>query len=61
MTKTHSNKDFDAIAMKRRAARKIHERLSEKEKADRLAYWQERTEALRQRQADHQASRSSSS
>ena len=35
MTKTHSNKDFDAIAMKRRAARKIHERLSEKEKADR--------------------------
>jgi len=47
---TNSEKEFDAVAMKRRAAHRIHERLKDRSCEERLAYWQERTEALRHRQ-----------
>jgi hypothetical protein len=47
---TSSEREFDTVAMKRRAARRIHERLKDASRDERLAYWQERTEALRQRQ-----------
>lgn len=50
MTKTHLEKNFDAVDMKRRAARRIHDRLEGASRDERLAYWQERTEALRKRQ-----------
>ena len=58
---TKSEKEFDAVEMKRRAARAIHERLKVKDMSERLSYWQERTAALRQRQSDQQASESASS
>ena len=51
MTTKAPNSDFDAIAMKRRAARRIHERLREKGQAERLDYWNERTESLRRKLA----------
>lgn len=47
-----SEKEFDAVAMKRQAARSIHERLKDMDRDERLAYWQERTEALRRKQAN---------
>jgi hypothetical protein len=47
---TSSEKEFDAVAMKRRAAQRIHERLKDRSRDERRAYWQERTEALRHRQ-----------
>lgn len=47
---TSSEKDFDTVAMKRRAAQRIYERLKDRVRDERLAYWQERTEALRKRQ-----------
>jgi len=47
-----SEKEFDAVDMKRRAAERIHDRLAEKDEAERKAYWQKRTEALRKRQSD---------
>ena len=58
---TKSEKEFDAIEMKRRVARAIHERLKDKDNSERLSYWQERTAALRKRQSDQQASESVSS
>ena len=58
---TKSEKEFDAVEMKRRAARAIRERLEDKDMSERLSYWQERTAALRQRQSDQQASESVSS
>ena len=58
---TKSEKEFDAVEMKRRAARAIRERLEDKDMSERLSYWQERTAALRQRQSDQQASESASS
>lgn len=61
MTMTKSDDDFDAVAMKRRAARKIHERLADKDQDERRDYWKERTEVLRQRQAERKASENSSS
>jgi len=48
---TSSEKDIDAVAMKRRAAQRIHNRLKDASRDERLAYWQERTGALRTRQA----------
>jgi hypothetical protein len=50
MMTTHSEKSVDAVEMKRRAARRIHDRLKGASRSERLAYWQERTEALRKRQ-----------
>lgn len=47
---TSSEKEFDAVAMKRRAAQRIHERLKDASRDERLTYWRERTEALRNRQ-----------
>jgi len=47
---TSSEKEFDAVAMKRRAAQRIHERLKDTSRDERLAYWQERTEVLQKRQ-----------
>ena len=58
---TKSEKELDAVEMKRRAARAIRERLEDKDMSERLSYWQERTAALRQRQSDQQASESASS
>ena len=58
---TKSEKEFDAVEMKRRAARAIRERLEDKDMSERLSYWQEHTAALRQRQSDQQASESASS
>jgi hypothetical protein len=52
MTTKKTDKDFDSVAMKRRAARAIHERLQGRSREERLAYWKERTEALRERQAE---------
>jgi hypothetical protein len=46
----NSKKEFDAVTMKRRAAQQIHNRLKDASRDERLAYWQERTEALRKRQ-----------
>jgi len=54
MTK-RSEKDFDAVAMKRRAARRIHDRLKGASRNERLTYWQQRTEALRRRQEQTEA------
>lgn len=51
---TSSEKEFDAVAMKRRAAQRIHERLKDRSRDERWAYWQERTEALRYRQEQTQ-------
>jgi len=47
---TSSEQEFDAVAMTRRAAQLIHERLRDASRDERWAYWQERTEALRHRQ-----------
>ena len=47
---TSSEKEFDAVTMKRRAAQRIHERLKDTSRDERWADWQERTEALRDRQ-----------
>jgi hypothetical protein len=52
MTTKKSGKEFDVVEMKRRASRAIHERLKDKDMSERFSYWQERTEALRQRQSD---------
>lgn len=54
---TSSEKEFDAVAMKRRAAQRIHERLKDRSRDERWAYWQERTEALRHRQEQTQGNR----
>jgi len=53
---TNPKSDFDAVAMKRRAARRIHENLQGKDIKERLDYWNERTESLRQKQAEQEAS-----
>ena len=56
MRKTRkAKKDFDCVAMKRRAAQAIHQRLEGKSPGERLEYWQRRTEALRGRQRDANA------
>lgn len=55
MTTTNDEKDFDAVAMKRRAARVIHERLKDLSREERRKYWTDRTEKLRRKQADQQA------
>jgi hypothetical protein len=47
-----SDGKFDAVAAKRRAARRIHERLASADETGRLSYWQKRTEALRKRQSN---------
>lgn len=52
MTTTNSEKEFDAVAMKRRAAQRIHDRLKDASRDERLSYWRERTDALRARQQD---------
>ena len=49
MTMKKTDKDFDSVVMKRRAARAIYQRLQDKSLEERLAYWQERTEALQRR------------
>jgi hypothetical protein len=51
----NDEKDFDAVAMKRRAARVIHERLKDLSREERREYWVDRTEELRRKQADQQA------
>ena len=48
-------KRFDCVAMKRRAAKAIHQRLEGKSPDERLEYWQQRTEALQERQRDSNA------
>jgi hypothetical protein len=53
---TTPKSDFDAIAMKRQAARRIHEYLQGKDTKERLDYWNERTESLRQKQEEQRAS-----
>lgn len=50
--KERSEKEFDAVAMKRRAAKAIRERLRGRSREERRAFWAERTEALRRRQAE---------
>lgn len=52
---THSEKNVDAVEMKRWAARRIHDHLKGASRNERLAYWQERTEALRRRQEQTEA------
>ena len=47
-----SDGSFDAIAMKRRAARRIYKQLAGMDETGRLSYWQKRTERLRKRQSD---------
>lgn len=54
MTTKSDEKDFDAVAMKRRAARAIHERLKDLSREERRNYWTDRTEALRRKQAEQQ-------
>lgn len=44
------NKTFDCIAMKRRGAEKIYDHTKDLTLEEELAYWQQRTAALRQRQ-----------
>lgn len=43
--------DIDSVAMKRRGARAVHERLQGTSREERLAFWAERTQQLRERQA----------
>ena len=47
-----SDGNFDAVAMKQRAARRVHKQLASVDEAGRLSYWQKRTEALRKRQSE---------
>jgi len=47
-----SDSNFDAVALKRRAARRIYKQLASMDETGRLAYWQKRTERLRKRQSD---------
>jgi hypothetical protein len=53
---TNSEKEFDAVAMKRRAAQRIHDRLNEMSRDERLSDWRERTDVLRTRQQNEAAS-----
>ncbi len=50
-------KTFDCIDMKRRGAEQVHERLKDMTVQQRMAYWREQTEQLRQRQAAVRAAR----
>jgi|GEM_PF-783795 len=43
-------KKFDCVAMKRRGAEVIYSEIANMTTAEQLAYWQERTRAMRQRQ-----------
>lgn len=47
---TSSEEEFGAVAMKRRTAQRIHGCLKDTSSDGRWADWQERTEALRDRQ-----------
>jgi len=47
-----SDDNFDAVAMKRRAARRIYKQLASMDETGRLSYWQKRTERLRKRQSE---------
>jgi hypothetical protein len=49
---TTTKKEFDCIAMKRQGAQAVRAHLKEKTRDERIAYWHERTRALRERQAD---------
>ena len=49
---TTPKKDFDCVAMKRRGAEAVRARLTDKTRAERLAYWDQRTRALRRRQTN---------
>jgi hypothetical protein len=51
----NDEKRFDCMAMKRRAAKAIHQRLEGKSPDERLEYWKQRTEALQERQRDTNA------
>jgi hypothetical protein len=42
-------KTFDCVEMKRRGAERLRERLSKMTRDEQLAFWRERTAALRQR------------
>lgn len=53
---TNSEKEFDAVAMKCRAAQRIYQRLKDTSRDERLAYWKEQTAALRRRQQNERAS-----
>jgi len=50
MTTRKTGKDYDCVAAKRRAARAIYQSLLGKSHDERLDYWRDRTDALRQRQ-----------
>lgn len=50
-------KQFDAVAMKRRGSAKVYETAALMTPEQQLAYWQQRTEALRKRQQALQAKR----
>ena len=43
-------KTFDCVAMKRRSAEKIYKQIAEITIAQEMAFWQQRTDALREKQ-----------
>ena len=45
-----TKKTFDCVKMKRRGAERIHEQVAGMTIEDRLSFWRERTESLRERQ-----------
>lgn len=47
-------KTFDAVQMKRHGAEKIHEQTKEMTEEEKLAFWQELTDALRKRQQNRE-------
>lgn len=45
-----TQKTFDCVAMKHRGAKQIREQISDMTLEEELAFWRERSQALRQRQ-----------
>ena len=43
-------KTFDCVEMKRRGAERIHKQIANMTQEEQLAFWQKRTEMLRERQ-----------
>ena len=49
---TKTNRSFDCVEMKRRGARVLRQKLQDKTPEEQRAFWHERTQALRQQQAE---------
>lgn len=48
------NKKFDCVEMKRKGAKKVMEKTAKMSKGEELAFWQERSKALKQQQKTSQ-------